>query len=220
MPVPLLSATNLAKFYGTRLIFKNCDLNLNPGSITLITGPNGAGKSTLLKILAGFIKPDKGDIKFQPNINYAFLGHRTFLYSHLTAYENLDFWVKINQEKTDNNSKLAKKDRQDRIMQILKKMGLENHAHNLTRFFSSGMAQKLNFARIILIAPKVVLLDEPFTGLDLDSQSLIKDEIIHLKANGAAIALVTHNIKEDAAFGDFVLKYQNQSFQESGIKAI
>lgn len=199
---PLALLTGATKFYNSRLIFKNSELTLHPEELTLIIGDNGVGKSTLLRILAGLTTLDKGKCQIDQNIIIGYLGHGTFVYPELTAGENLLFWGKVFKLKHDSSQ----------IEYILEKVGLVDRKNDQAKFFSRGMTQRLNFARILLLKPQLLLLDEPFTGLDVKFRNKIMQEIMALKKEGSAIALVSHSRDEDLKIAEKVCEIVNKKF--------
>ena len=159
------------KRFGAMTALRGIDLELQRGHCLGIFGPNGAGKTTLLRILATLVRPSAGTVciagydavkeaeKVRPLLGV--LSHRTFLYSHLTASENLRFYGRM-----FGIQKLS-----ERIAEVLQVVDLEAHAHQLVRTYSRGMQQRLAIARTILHYPKLLLLDEPYTGLDQHAAS-------------------------------------------------
>lgn len=190
----LAALTGIRKAYGSKIIFRGIDIKLEGGKIALILGANGAGKSTLLKIAAGLSQPDAGDVARNYQGAAGYLGHATFLYPGLTALENLAFHGAI----------AGRAPKESALLECLEKVELKRHAREQTRFFSRGMAQRLNFARLLLVQPRLALLDEPFTGLDQRSRSLMRREIIALRAAGSAIAMVSHDVENDSGMADYV----------------
>lgn len=154
-----------------------------------ILGANGAGKSTLLRIMANLAAPSGGRRELAPKKRVAYIGHATFLYPNLDAFENLRFQARINSLPADAAS----------IMAWLGKVRLDKFAHEACRHFSRGMAQRLNFARALMLEPDIFLLDEPFTGLDQESAQLMKAELQARRHAGCAIALVSHAPEADLA---------------------
>lgn len=179
----LASLENIGKLYGDRLVLKNVNLQLGRRSLYLLTGRNGSGKSTLLKIIAGLARPDSGSIKKMDSLNTAYLGHDTFIYPALTAFQNLRFWARAYRIKADDAA----------LMEVLRRVRLEKRAHDQARTFSRGMAQRLNFGRALMQGADLYLLDEPFTGMDTASRELLSAELARLRENGAGILMVTHS---------------------------
>lgn len=192
----LLRLGNTAKVYGGRVIFKGVNLTVEAGRITLLAGPNGAGKSTLLKIMAGLISPSAGDVEYglKDGGHIGYLGHQTFIYPDLSAVENLRFWNRLYGLPAD-----------DEILKVtLERVELAPFAHERAGSFSRGMAQRLNLARILLLSPALLLLDEPSTGLDQRSRKLLSAEITAAAKRGAGVVWISHSLDEDLALADHV----------------
>lgn len=197
----LLALRNVSKLYGERLILKKISCEVMPGEITLIIGSNGAGKSTLLRIMAGLSKPDSGSLERAPNLAVAYLGHATYLYPALSAYANLAFWAKAHKLNLNN----------EQLMLLLTKVQLQDFARETVRNFSRGMAQRLNFARALMLNPALFLLDEPFTGMDAQSQTLMRAELKQRQKDGACIILVSHSLAQDQPIADNILALAKRS---------
>ncbi len=193
---PLLSLARVAKFYGDKLVFKGVDLDLGRGETLLVLGPNGAGKSTLLKVMAGLSRATAGSVdnRADPERS-AFLGHATFLYPGLTARANLAFWARMYKTGVDRTGLDA----------ILDRVGLLRAAEEPAGTFSRGMAQRLSLARLFLIEPELLFLDEPDTGLDAPSRALLKRELAAFRQRGASLVWVSHRFESDRALADRVL---------------
>jgi heme exporter protein A len=195
----LLSLRDIARVYGPRLIFRDVSFDVRRGSVTLLAGANGAGKSTLLKIMAGLLRPSAGEVIAHhggrgKEIRIGYLGHRTFLYPGLSALENLRFWAGLHG--LDHGDAT--------LADILERMELAPFAGEKAGTFSRGMAQRLNLARVFLLAPDLLLLDEPGTGLDTRSTAVLDREIRACRAAGSGIVWITHNPAFDAGRADMV----------------
>ena len=195
---PKISLSRLGKFYGRKPVLR--DISREFSGITLITGANGAGKSTLLRIIAGLCRPDAGTVSLFGTVGY--LAHATFLYPGLTARENLAFWA--------GGHGLGNVD----LDGLLARVGLEKSAHERVRVFSRGMAQRLNLARILMLGPDILLLDEPATGLDVQSRTFLQEEIGRAAKAGACILMVSHE-EDDAAIADHVLAIRKGRLEEA-----
>lgn len=198
---PVLTFENISKMYDLRLLYKNASFCLYPAQTVLITGKNGSGKSTLLKMIAELTKPSSGKISCaleKEEIGY--LGHQTFIYPHLSAYENLHFWAKAFQKNISDQD----------ISAVLKKVFLEKFSYDRAGIFSRGMAQRLNIARIILQKPRLLLLDEPSTGLDKESQELFYSVIEEFQGQNACILWVSHNPQNDMQHATHILHIEKQ----------
>ena len=201
----LLKARSLARFYNSRLIFKDVSLEVRPGSVTLLAGANGAGKSTLLKILAGLLRPSSGEVETGVRdgreLRTGYLGHQTFIYPELTALENLRFWASLYSVPLPGNA----------YETILRRVELDLFGEEKAKGFSRGMAQRLNLARVFLLKPDLLLLDEPGTGLDVRSTVILHREIAAARTGGAGIVWITHSLEEDMEHADAVALLENKT---------
>lgn len=191
----MLSVSHLTKFYGLRPVLRNLSLDVAQGEFVAILGPNGAGKTTLLRILATLMHPEGGsytidgiDALQQPLKAREMIGlvsHQSLLYQNLTAYENLVFYAQMyGVGKGKNVEELAK--------QALQRVDLLRRAHDLVRTYSRGMVQRLTIARAILHEPALVLLDEPYTGLDQTSARRLSELLEGLAVSGRTVVMTTH----------------------------
>jgi heme exporter protein A len=192
----VLTVRKAAKFFGTRLVFKGVSCDVKAGQILLVVGRNGAGKTTLLKIMAGLSRPSSGSVEmFTAPEKSAYLGHATFLYPRLSAVANLKFWASMYGLSPSNEV----------LIGLLKRVGLERAAEEKAGSFSRGMAQRLNLARVFLIDPDLIFLDEPGTGLDQSSLKLLRDEIVGFRDRGSAVVWISHDVRLDCGLADMVL---------------
>ena len=160
-----------------------------------------------MRIMAGLSKPSAGAVtlNLEPE-EVAYLGHATFIYPGLTALENLAFW----------GAMYGLSRSRDDLLGLLKRVGLERVAEEKAGSFSRGMAQRLNLARIYLVEPKLIFLDEPGTGLDPASLARLRTEIAGLRDRGAAVVWISHHVAEDAAQADIVLALGNRGLKYFG----
>lgn len=211
----MLKVEKLAKSYKNRLLFKNVDFEILPHSIHLLQGNNGVGKSTLFKILVGIEEQDAGKIETElqlPEVGY--LAHTSFLYPQLSALENLKFWHTM-------HTKQFLKD--EEYMQILEDIGLARFAHEQVQIFSRGMLQKLTIARLLAQKPKLFLLDEPSTGLDIHAKDFLIKQILKAKEEGSAIFWISHDVEKDRAFADYIHVLEEKSLktiQAQGVQGV
>ena len=194
--------SNLKFFRDGLNIINDISFELSPGQITALFGPNGAGKSTLLKLLAGIWKPDSGEIswlnKFKNKDFYiGYIGHELFLYKDLTARENLNFFGQLYNTKNLNK----------KINNLIKTAGLELWLNEPVRKFSRGMQQKLTICRTFLVSPDLLLLDEPFTGLDSKSTDFLIKLINQNKE--IPVLFTSHNIRQGFKLADNWLILKN-----------
>ncbi len=190
----MIKAVNLTKSFGSRKVLRGLSLEIIPSEIVSLVGVNGAGKTTLLRILADLSRPEAGVIHYgnftsrsQPAIYRRQLGvvlHAPMLYGNLTGRENLLFFSRLYQVP----------DLEDRIAAVLAMVNLRQRANDLVRIYSRGMQQRLAIARALLHDPAVLLLDEPYTGLDQDSAAVFESLIQQAAANGKMVLLATHDL--------------------------
>lgn len=190
----MIQIKGLTKNYGLNPVLRGVNLHIKPGDFVTLVGPNGAGKSTLLRIVATLLKPTSGEVKvggwplpkYGNNVrrHLGLVSHQALLYGDLTAAENLQFYARLYQ--LDN--------REDRVMAALKQVGLLARQRDAVRTFSRGMLQRLTIARATLHEPDVLLLDEPYTGLDQDASQLLDDLLMRESENGRTILMITHDL--------------------------
>jgi heme exporter protein A len=194
-PAPRLSAHGLERRFGAARAVRGVDLSLQGGELLLVLGPNGAGKTTLLRMLAGLARPTKGTVQVdgqplqgQPALRRAIglISHQTLLYDDLTAAENLRFAAGL----------YGLADPGQVALSALAQVGLADRADQPVRALSRGMVQRVAIARALIHSPSILLLDEPFTGLDTDSAARVRTVLAEQVARGAAVLLVTHNQAE------------------------
>lgn len=204
----LIELHNVSKFYGTRLILKDISLTVDAGCISLLIGANGAGKSTLMQMMVGLCRPNMGSVeRHVDDFALAYLGHSSFLYSALSAWENLDFWAKLYKVKSSDKV----------IANVLEQVNLSGFAHEKVSIFSRGMAQRLSLARVLLLEPMLLFLDEPATGLDTSSVKILHKEIIAAKNRGAGIVWISHDLRTDVGVADRILEIGDKVITYDGL---
>jgi heme exporter protein A len=193
VPGPLLVASNLERRFGALRVLRGVSLAVGSGECHLIVGPNGAGKTTLLRLLAGLARPSAGRVTWRgepiagdPAVrrHLGLLSHQSHLYDDLTAVENLTFAGKLYGLQAPGA--LAR--------QGLERMGLSRAADEPVRRLSRGMVQRVAIARSLLHDPDVLLLDEPFTGLDPDALHRVAGLLLAERARGRGLVLVSHEV--------------------------
>ncbi len=190
-----LQVENLRKSYGGVEALQGVDLQLEKGELLCLFGPNGAGKSTLLKILATLLAPTSGtvraagfDLEEHPEAYRARLGvvsHQSFLYADLSARENLVFYAAL----------YGMDDPAGRADDLLQRVDLAHRADAPVSALSRGMQQRLTIARALVNDPDLLLLDEPFTGLDEHAAARLRDQLRLLHDRDRTVVLVTHNLR-------------------------
>ena len=193
-----VEAEGLVRAFGARRAVDGVDLALRAGECLALFGPNGAGKTTLLRLLAGLLKPSGGVARIagvplhgEPAARrlVGIISHQSMLYDALTARENVEFSARLYGVR---DPRLAAEGALDR-MRVL------DRASTPVRALSRGLQQRVSIARAIVHRPRVVLLDEPYTGLDEGGAAALTAALEELKAVGAALVLVTHNLGEGLA---------------------
>jgi heme exporter protein A len=196
----LLTIEGLTKAYGGPPVLRGITLTLSRGEGLIVLGPNGAGKSTLLRILAGIHRQGDGTIlidgaraSFRDGAvrrKVGFVSHETFLYEALTARENLRFFGRLYGIRDE-----------DRITRALQDVGLERFSGHPVAGFSRGMAQRLTLARALLHDPPLLLLDEPFTGLDPLASRDLEERLRSIVAGGSSFVMATHDLAHVSGVG-------------------
>ncbi len=184
----------LWKYYGDFPALRNIQLQVAPGTCLALLGRNGSGKTTLLRIMAGLMRPQKGEVKIFGNDprhsaardTIGLLGHGIGVYDELSAEENLRLFARMYG--LENPNEVA--------AQWLKRTALDHVARSLVREFSRGMRQRLAVARAFLHSPKALLLDEPFTALDDRAIALLQSLLADALRGGATIVMSTHQLRE------------------------
>ena len=203
----LLELRKVSHFFDQRLVFRDISLKLKKGSVLILAGPNGAGKTTLINIMSGLISPASGSVLAGvPREKRAFLGHYTFNYPGLSALENLSFWAGIYG--------LSKNEQE--LIDLLILVGLKGFAHEKARTYSRGMAQRLSLARVLMLEPELMFLDEPATGMDARSREMLREQIRSARKRDAGIVWVSHTLEEDLNQADMVLYLQNKKAAYKG----
>ena len=195
----------LTKRFGYRQVLCGIDLYAQPGEFLVLLGPNGAGKSTLIRILCGLTKPSGGtakvagyDIAEDPDgvrAHIGLMGHSTYLYEDLTAAENLRFYLRMQGASAVEQC----------TVDALKATGLESVMHSRVRTFSTGMKKRLCIAKIVAHPPRVLFLDEPYSGLDEQGIRMLNRFLRSLKTEGGTVLMVTHHREQGLATGDRIL---------------
>jgi heme exporter protein A len=179
-----VAVRELAKWFDSRRVFQGLDFAVGPGELVLLLGPNGSGKSTLLRLIAGLAEPSSGEVVCEPEPSrIGYMGHRPSVYPDLSGWENLRFWARL----------YRLRDGEERQRSVLERTGLAPVMLEPARHYSRGMLQRLSLARILLIEPPLCLLDEPETGLDLESQEMLRLEMADRREAGATIFWVSHS---------------------------
>lgn len=172
---PLVKASNLGVLRGDRVLFKALSLEAQAGECVLLRGANGAGKTTLLRTLAGFVRPDAGEVTSEP---FHWLGHKTGLKPHESPIRHLGVWAKAWGSDVDAGP-------------ILERLGLSRCADVPATGLSAGQKRRTGFARLLTVKRPIWFLDEPFSALDTAGKGLVAEIAYgHLAEGGTIIAAV------------------------------
>ncbi len=194
--MPLLELQQLKKYFASQKAVDEISLTVEKGQIFGLLGPNGAGKTTLIRMITGIFYPDEGQIifdgkKFDPVNDVGQIGYmpeERGLYKKMKIGEQTMYLAQLKG--------LSRSDAQARIKEWFVKFEMESWWNKKVEDLSKGMSQKLQFVTTILHQPKLVILDEPFSGLDPVNSNLIKDEIFKLAQNGSTIIFSTHRMEQ------------------------
>src|SRR5438128_5493147 len=201
----LLQLNNLKKYYATQKAVDDISFSINQGSIFGLLGPNGAGKTTLLRMITGIFYPDEGEIifndrKFDPLNDTLLIGYmpeERGLYKKMKIGEQALYLARLKG--------LSKSEAMEKIKYWFVKLGMESWWNKKVEDLSKGMSQKLQFVTTVLHEPKLIILDEPFSGLDPLNANLIKDEIYRLAQNGSTIIFSTHRMEQVEEICDHIV---------------
>jgi heme exporter protein A len=202
--MPGIEVTGLHFSFGGPPVMRGVDLHVEQGSLITLFGPNGAGKTTLLKILAGLLRPSRGtvvidgiDATHAPDSLRRLIGmisHQPYLYPQLTARENLEFYARL----------YGLADPRERSLRMIEQMRLSAVKDVEVGTYSRGMQQRLAVGRALLHSPRVLLLDEPFTGLDQQGREQLSSLLRGLKGKDRTVVMATHDIEEGLSLSDRV----------------
>jgi ABC-2 type transport system ATP-binding protein len=192
----ILELQNLKKYFATQKAVDDISMTLTRGSIFGLLGPNGAGKTTLIRMITGIFYPDAGHIilngkKFDPENDVKHIGYmpeERGLYKKMKIGEQALYLAQLKG--------LSKSEATQKIKEWFKRLEMESWWNKKVEDLSKGMGQKLQFVITVLHEPDLIILDEPFSGLDPINANLIKDEIYRLSQNGTTIIFSTHRMEQ------------------------
>ena len=208
-PVPLeIEVDGLRKTFGRREVLKGISFSLERGGFLSIFGPNGAGKTTTLRVLATLLTASAGkvtvaghDVRSDPmpvRSTIGLISHTPMLYPDLSADENLRVYADM----------YGVADREERISDLLDRLELSHRRHDLVRTYSKGMRQRLAIARAVLHRPRVLLLDEPHSGLDPRAVDIFDGLLAEIRDEHTFV-MVTHNIAKGLEWGTKLMIVEN-----------
>lgn len=198
----MIRLNGVVKQYGLIPVLRGVDLTVEEGEFVTLVGPNGAGKSTLMGIVATLLRPSSGDVFVggwrlpeqadRVRRHIGLVSHNSLLYRDMTAAENLTFFAKLYRLESA----------EDHVADALRKVGLYARQRDPVGTFSRGMVQRLTIARATLHEPDVLLLDEPYTGLDQEASQLLDDLLREESARGRTILMITHDLGHGLGLAD------------------
>ena len=196
---PVCETVALVRRFGRRRAVSDVNLVIRAGECVALFGPNGAGKTTLLRLLAGLLRPTSGEIRvlgkplgggaIAERGRVGLISHQSMLYDVLTVRENVMFAARLHGVPDAESATAA----------ALQRLGLDARALTPVRSLSRGWQQRVSIARAIVHEPALVLLDEPYTGLDVAGARALTEVLLSLRNDGAALAMVTHAVEEGLA---------------------
>jgi heme exporter protein A len=195
---PVLEAERLARVFAGRRAVSEVTFELESAECLALFGPNGAGKTTLLRLLAGLLKPTLGWARINGNVlrgdgtarsRVGFVSHQSMLYGALTVRENVELAARL----------YGLRDAREAAELSIREMHVVDRADAPVRALSRGLQQRVSIARALVHRPRVLLLDEPYTGLDARGAAALTEVLARVREDGATLVLVTHNIDEGLA---------------------
>jgi heme exporter protein A len=221
----MIEVQHLTKSFGDRPVLRGLDLHVAQGERMALVGPNGAGKTTLLRILSGLCKPYSGDVHIagldlasadrEIRRHIGFLTHQPLLYRDLSAEENLYFFGRMYDVQNLSG----------RVDYLLHEFRLTFHRHDLVRTYSRGMRRRLDVARVLLHDPPVLLLDEPYAGLDLQATEMLDEQVQQSSHGFRTVLLTTHQLEQGQRIIDTaasliggVITYRSGPSEQDGVK--
>jgi heme exporter protein A len=200
--VAAIEADGIEFSFGASRVLRGVTLRVERGAALAVFGPNGAGKTTLLKILAGLLKPDVGKVRVegveprQDPVGFrrliGVISHQPYVYPQLTGRENLEFYGRL----------YGLDDPKSEARRMLEEMGLTEVADRAASAYSRGMLQRLAIGRALLHSPQVLLLDEPFTGLDYQAREMLEALLGTLRDGRRTVLMTSHDIDTGLALAD------------------
>ena len=192
-----LTLKNISKHYDGAEIYKDFNLTISEGIITCIMGPSGCGKTTLLNMIGGLIKPDGGQMEGFDGKRFSYVFQETRLLPWKTVEGNLDFVL---------DHDLSKEERKVQTDNLLKMVRMEDFAHYYPTQLSGGMAQRVSIARAFAVPSDIILMDEPFSGIDINLKKTILQRFLEIwNHDPRTIIYVTHDVDEALTLGNEIV---------------
>ena len=191
---PALRARGLGRRFGRDWALAHVDLDVTPGETLVLAGSNGSGKTTLLRLAAGLCKPSRGEVRIyglDPQRErlecrrvLSMVSHQAYLYDRLTALETLRIWARL----------LGRPSADSDLMPLLASVGLDRRPRLQVAGFSAGMRKRLTLLRTRLEQPRLLLLDEPFSALDVEGKRQVETWVRDAREAGAAVIMASHAV--------------------------
>jgi len=195
------SLEGVSRLFGSFAALRQVTVDLEPGRCYVLIGENGAGKSTLLRILAGLLRPSFGTVKVfgglepqEARARIGYMSHAPMIYDELTAVENLRYFARLYPGRPNLSPEDA-----------LRQVGLDPELSRPLGQYSQGMRQRTSLARVLLPVPELLLLDEPFSNMDVESVSQMVEMLATFRQSNRTIVLTTHQREHAAPIADWVL---------------
>ncbi len=219
---PILRTDKLVKIYGGRAVVNGVDINIKAGEIVGVLGPNGAGKTTTFYMVVGLVRPNGGRVIFKDQdvtgypmhrrarMGMGYLPQEESIFRKLTVEENI-MAILETTEKT-------KKERRARCAELLNQFGIEHVAKQLALTLSGGEKRRLTIARSLVSNPSLLMLDEPFSGVDPIAVYDVQQIIVNLRKTGLAILITDHNVRETLSIVDRAYLVSEGRIESEGTK--
>ena len=203
---PILQTEKLVKIYGGRAVVNGIDIQLKRGEIVGLLGPNGAGKTTSFYMIVGLVRPNSGQVRFsgtdvttfpmhkRARLGMGYLPQEESIFRRLTVEENI---MAILQ-----TLPMTKQERQHRCKELLHQFGIEKIAKNIAITLSGGEKRRLTIARSLVTNPTLLMLDEPFSGVDPIAVYDVQQIVVNLRKSGLGILITDHNVRETLSIVD------------------
>ncbi len=203
---PIMRTEKLVKIYGGRAVVNGVDIEVRPGEIVGLLGPNGAGKTTSFYMIVGLVRPNSGRVFFhekevgglpmyqRARLGMGYLPQEESIFRKLTVEQNLLAILET--------QKLSKRQRLARCHDLLTQFGIEHVAKQLALTLSGGEKRRLTIARSLVTNPSMIMLDEPFSGVDPIAVADVQQHVANLRDAGLAILITDHNVRETLSIVD------------------
>jgi heme ABC exporter ATP-binding subunit CcmA len=201
---PCARLSQVSRLFGSFAALRQVSVDLEPGRCYVLIGENGAGKSTLLRILAGLLRPSHGSVKVFGNLEphdararIGYMSHAPMLYDELTAQENLTYFASLYPGRACLSP-----------AEVLRQVGLDPELTRTLGQYSQGMRQRTSLARVLLPVPELLLLDEPFSNMDVESVQQMVELLAGFRQSNRTIVITTHQRDAAAPIADWILRLQ------------